>query len=405
MFTVCGLNYKTAPLHVREGFALPAAQHPAFLKRLHELKEINEVLLLSTCNRTEIYCDIENKDAILPWLANEFQLTQNEIEPYWYVYEGLDAVLHVLRVAVGLDSMMLGEPQIFGQLKKAYQLACQNNTVATVLHQTFQYVFNACKRIRHLSGIGNNPVSIAYAAASLIKRFFTTLNALNVLVIGSGETATLVAKYLREQGVTRFMFASRNQQNAHQLARTFDGESFDITKLPLYLSKADVVVSATACPLPFISKSLVSLSMSSRQDSPMFLLDLAVPRDIEPDVGQLEGVQLYNIDELHAMVDKGLQQRKDAATKAEHLLMEELNQYHRWQRTLRANEMICDYRNQIKEMANVELARAKQKLSNGQCQYHVLEEFSERLLNKLAHEPTIRLREAMNNQHELADMA
>lgn len=406
MFTVCGLNYKTAPLLVREAFALALPVQLALLNQLLEQPNMLEAMLLSTCNRTEIYCDTDNPDSILPWLANKLQVPINLVTPHCYIYQGNDAILHVLRVAVGIDSMMLGEPQILGQMKQAYQEACRIGSAKRVLHQTFQYVFSASKRIRNISGIGHNPVSIAFAGAQLISRFFDTINALNVLVIGSGETASLVAKYLRQQGVTQFMFASRTLDNASRLANTFEGESFDITALPEYFFKADVVVSATACPLPFITKRLVAQAMTAREKAPMFLLDLAVPRDIEASVSEINGVQLYNIDDLNKTIEKGMNERRKAAIKAEELIDKEAHQYSLWQRSLRANEAICGYRNQMKELAQIELYRAKQKLLAGQCQHSVLEEFSERLINKLTHTPTIKLREAASDQREeLFDLA
>jgi len=439
VFTVCGLNHKTAPLNVRETLALPVALQDTLLSRLLSLPGVSEATLLSTCNRTEIYCEAEDPTVIIPWLAQEHQLESSTITPYFYTHLGHDAVRHILSVAIGLDSMMLGEPQILGQMKQAYQQACRVGSVKRNLNQLFQYVFSASKRVRNLSGIGNNPVSIAFAGAQLIGNIFSDYSTLNVLLIGSGETAFLVAKYLRQHGVTRFMIASRTQQNANRLATKLNGEALSITDIPHYLSRADVVVSATACPLPFISKQLVTNAMNqrvasviispsltsdfelcshelvrdgemmteaTRVNAPMFFLDLAVPRDIEPDVGELDGVHLYNIDDLQMIIEQGMSERRLAALEAEQLIEDELNQFVRWQRSLRANDAICDYRSQMKDLAQIELQRAMQKLSTGQCHYNVLTEFSERLVNKLTHTPTIGLRQAAcDDREELLDLA
>ncbi|KTD57281.1 glutamyl tRNA reductase [Legionella shakespearei DSM 23087] len=406
MFVACGLNHKTAPINVREKVALPAAMQDSLLHSLIELPAVNEAAILSTCNRTEIYCDTEEPEIISHWLANEHQLLQDELSPFLYVHEGNQGIKHTLRVASGLDSMMIGEPQILGQMKQAYQQACRLGTVKTQLRPVFEYIFSASKRIRTRSGIGTNPVSVAYAAVQLIGQLFTNYKPLNVFLIGAGETASLVAKYLYQHGVHRFMVASRTLENAQKLADTFGGKTVSIGDIPQYLPQADVVISATACPLPFINKSLVEHAMSQRKQAPMFFLDLAVPRDIENNVGELEQVHLYNVDDLHIMIEKGMDERRHAALQAEQLIESELDNYIRWHRSLRAKDVICDYRSQMQQLAQQELERALKKLSAGQSQQTVLNEFSERLVNKLTHNPTTGLRQiAWDGREDLLSLA
>ena len=406
MFVACGLNHKTAPLSVREKIALPVAMQDTLLEQLVGLPAVNEAAILSTCNRTEIYCHTDDPDCIIPWLAHEHALPEEAIRPYVYMHYGDDGVRHAFRVACGLDSMMIGEPQILGQMKQAYQQACRAGTVDHCLRQVFPYVFSASKRVRNQSGIGNNPVSIAYASVQLAGKLFSDFSSLNVLIIGSGETSSLVAKYLQQQGVTRFMVASRTQKNAHLLAGTLVGEALSIGDIPHFLPKADIVISATACPLPFISKSLVKDALSQRNQSPMVFLDLSVPRDIEEDVKDLPGAHLYNIDDLQIMIENSINERHIAAKHAEQLIDSELNNYIHWRRSLRAKDLICDYRDQMHHLAQLELQRAIQKLSAGQCQYTVLTEFSKRLVNKLTHKPTIGLRQAArDDRSELLDLA
>lgn len=406
MFVACGLNHKTAPINVREKVALPAAMQDSLLHSLIELPEVNEAAILSTCNRTEIYCDTEEPEIISHWLASEHQLLQAELSPFLYLHEGNQGIKHTLRVASGLDSMMIGEPQILGQMKQAYQQACRLGTVKTQLRPVFEYIFSASKRIRTRSGIGTNPVSVAYAAVQLIGQLFTNYKPLNVFLIGSGETASLVAKYLYQHGVHRFMVASRTLENAQKLADTFGGKTVSIGDIPQYLPQADVVISATACPLPFINKSLVEHTMSQRKQAPMFFLDLAVPRDIENNVGELEQVHLYNVDDLQVMIEKGMDERRHAALQAEQLIESELDNYIRWHRSLRAKDVICDYRNQMQHLARQELERALKKLSAGQSQQTVLNEFSERLVNKLTHNPTTGLRQiAWDGREDLLSLA
>lgn len=406
VFVACGLNHKTAPLDVREKVALPIDRQDLLLSRLASLSVVKEAAILSTCNRTEIYCDTDDPNRIASWLAHEHQLSPDLLLPYFYTHQNQQGIRHTLRVASGLDSMMLGEPQILGQLKQAYQQACRVGTIKNNLQHVFQYVFSATKRIRSQSGIGKNPISIASVAVQLIGQIFNDYKPLNVFIIGSGETATLVANYLQKKGVTRFIIASRTRENAQQLANTLAGESVAIGDIPHYLSQADIVISATTCPLPFINKGLVEYALHQRSNSPMFFLDLAVPRDIETDVGELEAVHLYNIDDLQAVTGKGLHERQTAALQAEQLIEIELDNYIRSHRTLKAKGVIRDYRSQMQNIAQLELQRAMQKLSSGKCQYSVLTEFSERLVNKLTHSPTVGLRNAAwDNREELLDLA
>lgn len=406
VFVACGLNHKTAPINVREKVALPPAMHDSLLNSLLDLPEVNEAAILSTCNRTEIYCDTHDPNVLTSWLAHEHQLSQDSLSPFLYVHEGHQGIKHTLRVASGLDSMMIGEPQILGQMKQAYQNACRLGTVKNQLRPVFEYIFSASKRIRTRSGIGTNPVSIAYAAVQLIGQLFSNYRSLSVFLIGSGETASLVAKYLHQQGVHQFMVASRTLEHARKLAETFGGKTLSIGDIPQYLPHADVVISATACPLPFINKSLVEHALAQRNQAPMFLLDLAVPRDIESNVSDLEHVHLYNVDDLQSMIEKGMDERRHAALQAEQLIDTELDNYIRWHRSLRARDIICNYRNHMQNLAHEELQRTLKKLSAGQDQLSVLNEFSERLVNKLTHNPTIGLRQiAWDGREDLFALA
>lgn len=406
VFVACGLNHKTAPLEVREKIAISPAAQDTLLCKLVEHSAINEAAILSTCNRTEIYCDTNDPDSVIPWLAHQHQLAPESLSPYFYMHHGHHGVRHTLRVASGLDSMMLGEPQILGQMKQAYHQACKIGVVKTNLRHVFEYVFSASKRVRNQSGIGTNPVSIAYAAVQLAGQFFTDFKALRVFLIGSGETAHLVAKYLHKQGVSQFLVASRTRENALQLAAAFDGKALTIGDIPQYLTEADLVISATACPLPFINKSLVEHTLGKRGNAPMFFLDLAVPRDIEPEVGELEHVALYNIDDLQFMITEGMNERKTAALQAEQLIDSELDHYIRWHRSLRAKDLICDYRDQMQHLGQLELERAMTKLSAGHDQAVVMQEFCQRLVNKLTHYPTTGLKKAgWDGREELVDLA
>lgn len=405
-FVTCGLNHKTAPLSLREQLACSESMRPELLHSLLKLPQVSEAAILSTCNRTEIYCHTENPEILSHWLADRHELSHESLSPFLYLHQGHESVRHTLRVASGLDSMMIGEPQILGQMKKAYQQACELGTVKTQLRNVFEYVFSASKRIRNRSGIGTNPVSIAYAAVQLVGQLFKDFKPLKVFLIGSGETSALVAKYLHQQGAEQFMIASRTLENAQKLAATFNGLTLSITDIPQYLAEADVVISATTCPLPFINKGLVEHALQQRASRPMFFLDLAVPRDIEPNVKEIEQVRLYNIDDLQVLIEKGMDDRRHAALEAEQLIDSELDNYIRWHRSRKTKNIICDYRNHMQSLAQNELDRALKQLALGHCQQSVLHEFTQRLVNKLSHNPTVGFKNlAWHDREDLLTLA
>ncbi|MFA6302836.1 MAG: glutamyl-tRNA reductase, partial [Legionella sp.] len=357
-------------------------------------------------NSTEIYCETKDPNILCEWLAHTHKLPYDSIAPFFYLHQDQQGIKHTLRVASGLDSMMLGEPQILGQMKQAYQQACQAGSIKGQLRPVFDYVFNASKRIRTLSGIGNNPISVAYAAAQLVGQLFQNYADLKVFLIGSGETSSLVAKYLRQQGVQQFVIAGRSIENAQKLADTIGASTRSITDIPQYLPEADVVISATACPLPFINKSLVEHALKLRNNRPIFLLDLAVPRDIEADVAELEHAHLYNIDDLNSVTERGLGERRSAALHAEQLIESEVDNFIRWHRSLQAKELICSYRDSMQNLAQQEVQRALNKLASGHNQLSVFTEFSERLVNKLTHNPSSGLRQiAWDGREDLLDLA
>ncbi len=405
-FTICGLNHKTAPLAVREQMAIALPMQAAFLENLLKTQLVEEAIVLSTCNRTEIYCISDQPENIMPWVLDYQGLNLKDISPCVYLLQDQDAMQHALRVASGLDSMMIGEPQILGQIKHAYQQGLTLGCVKQKLRPVFEYLFQASKRVRHTSGIGANPVSIAFAAAQLVQQFFPDHSKLTIFLIGSGETAALVAKYLHQQGVAHFMVASRTQDHAQHLATQFGGQALSIADIPDYLAKADVIISATACPLPFITKSMVDYALSLRNHNPMFFLDLAVPRDIEPNVADLAHVQLYNIDDLHSKIAIGKRERQVASQQAEILINQELEHYLNLHKIEQSKDIICQYRTQMKTMADEELTRALQRLTNGDDQASVLAEFGLRLFNKLTHPTTVGFRQAaLDNKLELLDLA
>lgn len=402
-FLACGLNHKTAPVEIREKFsAANDEQNQKLLKALIANSQVSEAALLSTCNRTELYCVTENSDGIFNWFADNHQIDLSATKQFFYQYQDNSGIKHAMRVACGLDSMMVGEPQILGQMKQAFRIAESTGTIGPTLRPIFHHVFSASKRIRTHTGIGVNPVSIAYASVNMIKRIFPNgIENKCAFLIGSGETSQLVARYLLQAGIKNFYVASRTIENAKELAEHVNGEALTIGEIPTMLPNADIVISATACPLPFISKGLVSHSMEHRQQTPMFLLDLAVPRDIEQDVHELSNVYLYNVDDMQTLVDEGMNDRLSAASNAEQIIEYELDEYIRWHRALRAKDTIVEYRNRANDLAEAELTRILGKLTNQNLSpEEALSEFKYRLVQKLIHKPTVGLKRAASDDRE-----
>ena len=400
VFVACGLNHKTAPLHIREKFALSTDNNTGLLHRFTDSLNITEAAILSTCNRTEIYCDIADKSKIMPWISKEQNLNLDTILPYFYIHQEEYGIKHMLRVASGLDSMMLGEPQILGQIKNAYHLAQKAGTIGNNLNPIFQYIFKTSKKIRNNSKIGENPTSVAFAATQLIASIFNKFENLNVFLIGSGDTSALVAKYLQELGVINFMIANRTTEKAQYLAHKTHGQTIAITEIASNLAKADIIVCATSCPIPFINKAMVENALNERHQKPMFFLDLAVPRDIEANVCEIENAYLYNIDDLQIVTEKGLALRQQAALSAEDMIREEINKYSIQRKIDLANHAINTFEKYSKNISDIELNRAIKKITSGQCPYQILSELNHRLTKKLTHIPKLGLRKIASHDSE-----
>jgi glutamyl-tRNA reductase len=407
VFIACGLNHKTAPIEIRERLSVSSElEQQKLIEALKGHADIQEVVVLSTCNRTEIYCASHSELELPPWLAKHYDFEVPNLRKHLYTHQDEQGIKHAIRVTAGLDSMMLGEPQIFGQMKTAYQLAEKHGAIGQTLRPIFHHVFAASKKIRTKTELGVSPVSVAYAGVNLISQTLENLEDLKVLLIGAGETSQLVAKYLKNAGVSQFMVANRDLKNASNLAHELNGESYAINDLALAIERADIIISATACPLPFISKRLVQAAMEKRPESPKFFLDLAVPRDIEANVAELNKVFLYNVDSLQTMVEKNLDQRKSAAFKAEEIIDFELNEYINWLKGQNATEAILNYREQTKEEVGKEIARTLKQLDNGASYQDCLEELGYRLHQKIAHQPTQGLRRAAKDgRQDLVELA
>jgi len=393
---VVGLNYKTAPVAMRERIAFGPDILVGALRSLTELAPIREGLILSTCNRTEIYCSLQTagEPPITDWLARFHGLDPASIAPYLYTRLDREAVAHLLRVTSGLDSMVLGEPQIFGQVKTAFQVARASGTTGKLLSRLFQNTFAAAKQIRTETAIGNSPVSIAFAAVSLARQIFSDLSRQTALLIGSGETIELTARHLHQHRIGHIIVANRTVERAHRLAARLGGSAIALTAVADRLSAADILIIATASPLPILGKGTVERALKQRKRQPIFMVDIAVPRDIEPEVGELDDIYLYTVDDLRNVVSEGIRSRREAAEQAEKIVAFHTEEFFGWLRSLDAVTLIQDYRDRAEHLRDQVLAKALHRLERGNPPEEVVEFLARTLTNKILHLPSIRLRQA-----------
>lgn len=391
-----GINHKTASVDLREKVAfLPEALGKA-LQAARESAGMAEVAILSTCNRTEFYGVLPEGQsaAVLSWLSQHHQIPLNEVSACVYQYTGEEAVRHMMRVASGLDSMVLGEPQILGQMKTAYLQAVEAGTLGPELERLFQSTFSAAKQVRTDTTIGANAVSVGFAAVLLARQIFSDLRESEALLIGAGEMIDLVGKHLYEQGVSRITVANRTLANGIELAQQFGGRAIALEDIPEALVHADIVISSTAAPLPILGKGMVERALKKRRHRPIFMVDIAVPRDIEPEVAELSDVYLYTVDDLQSVIEENVRSRQVAAVAAEEIVSERAQQFMTQRRELGAVEMVALYRQQVEALRQREFEQALARIQRGANPEEVLERLSRNLTGKLMHAPSIGLKKA-----------
>ncbi|MGV6809762.1 MAG: glutamyl-tRNA reductase [bacterium] len=402
-----GVNHKTAPVAIREKVAFSPQR---LQEALHSAKQlVGENLILSTCNRTEMYVitEVEHQqttqtdqaaklvtEQISHWLADFHSIAIDQLNPYLYRYEDERAVQHILRVACGLDSLVLGEPQILGQLKEASHTALEQQALGRRLKHLTQHIFSAAKKIRTQTSIGANPVSVAYAAVTLSKQIFSDLSRQTALLIGAGETIELVGRHLKTHKIGKVMIANRSVDKAEQLAQSFEGAAIPLSALSDRLHHADIVISSTAAPLPIVGKGMVERALKKRKHQPMFMVDIAVPRDIEAEVEELDDVFLYTVDDLQNVIQENQKSRQQAAEQAELLVHEESRQFMAWLQAQQQMVLIKDYRAAAYDTKNEVLEKALKRLKKGESAEECLQFLAHTLTNKLLHHPTKTLNQA-----------
>lgn len=398
-----GLNHQTAPLAVRERVVFHVER---LREALAEIKRdlVQEAAILSTCNRTEVYLSGDQPAAVAQWLAQYHRFAPGELKPYLYTLPSELAVRHAFRVASGLDSMVIGEPQILGQMKEAARAAESAGTLGTVLHRLFQRSFAVAKEVRSTTRVGAASVSMAAAAVKLAARIFPSLKDQSVLFIGAGEMIELCATHFAAQGPARLVVANRSLDRAEALAHRFNGRAIELRSLADHLHEHDIVVSCTASSLPILGKGLVERALRARRRRPIFMVDLAVPRDIEPEVGELDDVFLYSVDDLGQIVAANLDVRRSSLDQAEAIIETQVGQFMSWMQVREGVPLIRAFRDQAEQARRVELERAVKLLQRGEDPAKVLESLSQGITNKLIHGPTQALNEAAGEERRaLAD--
>ncbi|WP_034949176.1 glutamyl-tRNA reductase [Erwinia oleae] len=393
-----GINHKTAPIALRERVTFSPDSLDQALNSLLAQPLVQGGVVLSTCNRTELYLSVEQqedlREQLVAWLCNYHGLGAEEVRNSLYWHQDNEAVSHLMRVASGLDSLVLGEPQILGQVKKAYADSLRGHAQSSELERMFQKSFSVAKRVRTETEIGASAVSVAFAACTLARQIFESLSTVNVLLVGAGETIELAARHLRQHNVKKLIIANRTRERAQALADEVDAEVIALAEIDSRLAEADIIISSTASTLPIIGKGMVERALKQRRNQPMLLVDIAVPRDVEPEVGKLANAYLYSVDDLQAIIEKNLAQRKAAAVEAETIVIQESSEFMSWLRAQAAVETIRDYRAQADQVRGELEARALAALTQGGDPQKILSELAHKLTNRLIHAPTKSLQQA-----------
>lgn len=404
-----GVNHETAPVNIRETVSFTADRVFHALQQLKDDQLVSESIILSTCNRTEIYFTVKDAQAqgVVDWMHNFFELAPASLTPYVYLYQDLQAVAHIMRVASGLNSLVLGEPQILGQIKDAYNLAHKTDSVHHTLENLFQQVFRTAKQVRTDTAIGSSPVSVAFAAVSLSKQFFGDLSGQTALLIGAGETIELVARHLHESHIGRIIIANRTFSRAHNLAESLGGYAIELDELDSHLHEADMVIASTGSPIQIIHKDQVKKALKKRRHRPMFMVDIAVPRDIDSSVNEFEDVYLYSVDDLQEIIAENKRSRQDAANEAEEIIQMQAERFIcQYQAIQCVNPLIRAYRLQAQKIKQNALEQALHQLELGHPADAVVTRLAHQLTNKLIHTPSHQLHEAgIAGNQELIAMA
>ena len=404
---ITGLNHRTAPVEVREKFAFPAQDVPLALARLKQSPGVTEGMILSTCNRVEVAIateeNVDPRTCVEEFFASSQKVSDRTwLQDYVYGYEGTDAIRHIFRVAASLDSMVIGEPQILGQLKTAYSLAKEAGSLNGFLETVVTRAFSVAKRVRSETEIGVSAVSISYAAVELAKEIFGSLNHKKVMLIGAGKMSELAARHLLRSGVGQVLVTNRTRSRAETLAELVRGKVIDYSEYLAKLPEADIVITSSGATGHILEKPQMQKIIAARKNKPMFLIDIAVPRNIEPTVNEIENVFLYDIDDLQKVVDSNLKDRLNEAAEADKIVAEEVDRLEAWLRSRQVVPLIVTLQEQLEHMRMAELDRSKSKLAGlTPEQQEAVDALTKSIINKVAHGPIVELRKQATSSNGL----
>ncbi|CAB9540709.1 Glutamyl-tRNA reductase (EC 1.2.1.70) [uncultured Gammaproteobacteria bacterium] len=387
---ILSVNHQLAPVSVREKVAFSPNELSTALKQLNKVKGIEACAILSTCNRSEIYAIVDNdnaKEILSDYLAKIHNIDRMEISPYLVYFEGDDALQHICHVATGLDSLVLGEPQILGQLKDAYHTAKEADTLNKLLEKLFQHAFSTAKKVRTDTEIGSSAVSVAYCAIKLSEKIFADLSEQTVMLIGAGEMIELCAQHLHQKSVKKMIVANRTVENAKKIANLYQAKSISLKQFSSVIHEADIIISSTAASVPIIGKGLIESALKLRKRKPIFMLDIAIPRDIEPEVAQLDDVFLYTIDDLQQVIDNNINNRQKEKTLAEEIVVIQNKKFKDWLKKLPNEQVVQIYRENAYKMKGVAIESALKQLKKGNDAATVIRQLADQLTNKLLHAP------------------
>ena len=403
-----GMNHKTAALDIREKLSVDKDESHQILKKLYSMPVIDEVFLLSTCNRTELYCEMDDMqyvNNISEWLLKQKGLSIEDFEDNIYSFSDSSVVRHALNVASGLDSMVIGEPQILGQFKNAFNEANNAGTIGKNLDRLFQYAFSTAKEVRTDTKIGANSLSIANVAVSLTDQFYDDLSEKNALLVGAGETIYIAAKNLRKKNIKNIFIANRTLENAEMIAKEVSGKALSLKEIPEQLKYSDIIISAVSGNIPLIGKGAIETSLKHRKHKPIYMVDLGVPRNIESEVKDLPDIFLYTLDNIQDLIKKNYKTRKEAAIDAQHIINTKVEEYMKWRKSQSAFSIIKLYREDCEDIRKDCLEKSLNQLKLGKDPIDVIDQLSVNLTSKLSHKPTLALNKAgQTNNRKLINL-
>jgi glutamyl-tRNA reductase len=385
---ILSVNHAQAPVSVRERVAFEPNHLTDELQKLNNISGVEACVILSTCNRSEIYAIVDNdkpQEILSQYLADTHQVSRQELDSYLVYFEDDAALEHICNVACGLNSLVLGEPQILGQLKDAYHSAKQAETLDKKLEKLFQHAFSTAKKVRTDTQIGSSPVSIAYCAVKLSEKIFADLSEQTVLLIGAGEMIELCAQHLSQKGVNNIIVANRTLENAKKIASLYNAQSINLKQFSSVIHQADIIISSTAASVPVIGKGLIESALKQRKHKPMFMLDIAIPRDIEPEVGQLDDVYLYTIDDLEQVVNDNIDSREKEKILAQEIIIKQTQVFNKWLSVLPNEQLVQNYRHHVNQIKEQALIDALKRLNNGGDGEQIIKKLADQLTNKILH--------------------